>query len=212
MKQTRIYLLRHGQSEANANAVFAGCDEYPLTSLGVLQAECAAKYLESEHIDAFFSSPLSRAIETARPVLAGRGKALEIREGFREIYFGEWEGKYAAYLRDNDPVYLKWRELSAKYKPRSGEGARKAGKRFYDELLSVAREHEGETILIAAHGGVIMALLCEIGYFGYETATHDCIPKNCSITTLVYENSTFSVERFSHNGYLENLKTELISV
>ena len=57
MKPTKIYLLRHGQSEANANAIFAGCDEYPLTSLGVLQAECVAKYLKNNEKVAWVSYP-----------------------------------------------------------------------------------------------------------------------------------------------------------
>ena len=65
---TRIILVRHGQSEANANFIFAGHSDFPLTEFGHAQAKLVAEYLaKNEKIDAIYSSDLKRAYYTAVP-------------------------------------------------------------------------------------------------------------------------------------------------
>ncbi|HTJ73677.1 MAG TPA: histidine phosphatase family protein [Verrucomicrobiae bacterium] len=69
-----LYFLRHGQSQANLNGLFAGQKENsPLTDLGRQQAQAAAKTLQDRHITTIVSSPLERARETAAIVAASLG-------------------------------------------------------------------------------------------------------------------------------------------
>ena len=63
--KTKIYLVRHGQSEGNLHDQFIGHTDIALTELGRRQAEMAAVYLESIHLDAIYSSDLQRAYDTA---------------------------------------------------------------------------------------------------------------------------------------------------
>ena len=65
---TTIYLVRHGETEANRQFRFQGCIDLPLTEDGLKQAECLAETLKDIHFDHFYSSPLPRAWNTANIV------------------------------------------------------------------------------------------------------------------------------------------------
>ena len=67
-----IYIIRHGQTELNSRKVLQGRSDHPLNERGIAQAEEAAEKLKSVSFDAVYSSPLIRAIQTARIVAPGR--------------------------------------------------------------------------------------------------------------------------------------------
>ena len=100
--ETIIYILRHGQSVTNESGVFSGSNEVDLSPLGEKQAEKASEYLIDMGIDFIYSSPLSRAVNTALPLAKKLGKQIEIEKDFREICFGSWEGKTKNYLEENE--------------------------------------------------------------------------------------------------------------
>ena len=91
---TTLLIVRHGQSTANPNNIFAGHFNVPLTSLGIKQAEATAAYIAAHYrVDAVYSSDLERAFRTAR-ILADRvGLDVHPCTDLREVYAGEWEGK-----------------------------------------------------------------------------------------------------------------------
>jgi len=88
----KLYLIRHGESEANLRGIFASHLAYPLTPKGHEQAEQTALYLKNERIDRIYSSDLPRAYETAVHIAAYHGKEILPHPGLREIYAGDWEG------------------------------------------------------------------------------------------------------------------------
>ena len=90
---TRLVIIRHGQSEANANYIFAGHSDFDLSELGKDQAKLAAEYLFKRiKPDAIYSSDLLRAYHTATPVGEIFNMPVIKEKGFREIFAGAWEG------------------------------------------------------------------------------------------------------------------------
>src|SRR4030095_12409442 len=89
---THVILIRHGQSQGNAEGRFGGHTDTPLSPLGRRQAEATAKALASEKFDAIYSSDLRRAIETATPLATRTGTTLETTEALRERSVGVMEG------------------------------------------------------------------------------------------------------------------------
>src|SRR5204862_5430571 len=88
---THIVIIRHGQSQGNAEGRFGGHTDTPLSPSGRRQAEATARALASEKFDAIYSSALPRAIETATPLADLTGAPLETTEALRERSVGVME-------------------------------------------------------------------------------------------------------------------------
>ena len=152
MDSTRVLLVRHGQSEGNAEGRFGGHTATPLSARGRRQAEATARTLLEEKITAIYSSDLSRAVETAMPLARLTGLDVEQTEAFRERSVGVMEGltfeeaaerhpeQYAALIRrDFDHVIL--------------------GGESYRQMLDRAIEHHrGGRIVVFSHTGTICIL------------------------------------------------------
>ena len=159
METTRILLVRHGQSQGNAERRFGGHSPTPLSELGLRQAEATARALTVENVTAIYSSDLLRAVQTAEPL--ARETKLEIKRtgALRERSVGRMEGltfedaaeafpeEYAALLRrDFEHVLL------------GGESYRQLLDRAASELDRAIAEHRGGTIAVFSHTGTICIL------------------------------------------------------
>ena len=207
--KTVIYILRHGESVSNRTGTFTGSNEVDLSELGYNQAEIAGEYLKDKGIDFIYSSPLSRAVKTAEPTSKKIGKPINIEPRFREVHFGSWEGKTKEYLTENEPNFLLWREHPALVSANDGEDSVMAAKRFAQGLTDIAKKHEGKTLLVTAHGGVILDCMCYLGFYNRETANSDNISRNAGITKLVFDGEKFDLEFYGYDGYLGESKAEL---
>ena len=88
-----IYLIRHGENPANVNHEFSyKLVDYGLNAKGQLQAEQTATFFKDHKLDALWSSPLKRSVETAEYIATATGLPLQIHEGFRELNVGDLEG------------------------------------------------------------------------------------------------------------------------
>jgi broad specificity phosphatase PhoE len=159
MNTTRVLLIRHGQSEGNAEGRFGGHTATPLSPRGRLQAEATAKALSSENLTAIYSSDLPRAVETAMPLARLTGLDVEQTEAFRERDIGVMEGltfeeaaaqhpkQYAALLRrDFDHVLL------------GGESYRQRLDLTSRRLDQAIEQHRGGRIAVFSHTGTICIL------------------------------------------------------
>src|SRR6478672_925857 len=89
---TTVYIVRHGENPANINREFSyRLVDYSLTPKGVRQAEDTARFFRDKQIDAIYSSPLKRAVETAEIIAAPLGLPVALIEEFREINVGTLE-------------------------------------------------------------------------------------------------------------------------
>jgi probable phosphoglycerate mutase len=89
---TKIIIVRHGESKTNELGLLVGQGDFPLTDLGLAQAEQTAEALAGEQIDAVYSSDLCRASRTAQPIAEALGLPLELDARLREIDMGLWQG------------------------------------------------------------------------------------------------------------------------
>ena len=108
---TRIYLVRHGQTEWNRELRFRGRADIPLDEDGHKQASAIADTLRGKDINAIYTSPLRRSVETARPVaIVFRVETTTVQE-FIDINYGDWEGLACDEVRQRyAAVYRQWSE------------------------------------------------------------------------------------------------------
>ena len=157
--KTLVYFIRHGQSVGNRDQIFLGHTDMPLSELGRAQARLAGEGLKKMGIvpDAVYASPLSRAYETA--VLAS-GEATPIpRDNLMEIYAGVWEGMhYDDIIAKHNDDFSVWFTDLGNAKPTGGETVSALSERVVNEVLRIAAENEGKTVLIGSHATPVRML------------------------------------------------------
>lgn len=157
---TRVIFIRHGEAAGNIERRFHGFTNSALTENGFRQAALAAKRLENEHIDAAYSSDLTRAYETACTAVRSHGLTVEISEDFREINGGEWEDLPWDELPIRFPRdYDYWLRDPALLQMPGGESMKAFLERVAKAVQRVVDSHPDQTVLIATHGTVIKVLL-----------------------------------------------------
>jgi probable phosphoglycerate mutase len=95
-----LYLVRHGQTESSKRLAYSGRSDVALTADGREQARSVAAKLADAGIDGVFSSPLSRARDTAQAIADATGAPLTVDERFTEVDYGRFEGVDRAGARE----------------------------------------------------------------------------------------------------------------
>lgn len=154
-----LFLLRHGETAWNKDGRVMGRLEISLNHAGILQARRMAKIVSKLAIDAVYSSPLKRALQTAR-ILAKKTRLLvEVDPNLTEVAFGRWEGWRLEQLR-RDQAYHRFLRAPVTAKVPGGETMREVQKRGLAALRRAAEEHPTGRLLFVTHGDVIRAILC----------------------------------------------------
>ena len=200
---TTLIIVRHGQSVSNLTKTFAGQSNSPLTPLGLEQAELASRYLDKFNFDAVYSSPLSRAYDTAATIIKNTPLEIICDDSLKETHLGDWEGLPIDSVREE---YQKWR-TEYDYAPPNGESTHQVRERTGRAVDRIARENYGKTVLVASHGGCIRLLPSYFGGNDDSLIATTPIASNVSITTVVYENGVGSVKEYAYDGYLGEMKT-----
>lgn len=205
---TTILMVRHGESEANKDNVFAGCETNPnLTEKGFQQAKLYAEYAVKHYkIDKVYSSPLLRAYNTAKATADLLGVDIEVDDGVREIYAGEWEGLTLNDLLDKyHKDFYSWCHNIAHCRCTGGESVEEMSERVLDALTRIALENDGKTILVATHYTPVRAMqaYATTGDF-HNMQGFDHIP-NTSITELYFDGEKWSVGEINICSYLNGL-------
>jgi broad specificity phosphatase PhoE len=184
-----IMLLRHGESEGNAQGRMQGRRDYPLSALGREQAARAAAFIGASGLplNAVYTSPLKRAFETAGIVAeSGVRPNPLVDDDLPEIGAGSLEGLNEAEIREAHPEFMH-RPLSetgdfSAYGGESNADVQTRLTRLMARIQARHRETE-ERVLLVGHGGfhyqLVKALLC-------EPIPRVCILKfgNCTVSLL----------------------------
>ncbi|GAW31649.1 histidine phosphatase family protein [Carboxydocella sp. JDF658] len=159
---TRIILARHGETNWNREGRYQGQLDTELSPLGWQQAERLAEALAKLPITAVYSSPLSRAYETARKAAEKHQLPVEIVEGLTEIHHGCWQGLYAHEVKEQYGVELEiWQSAPHQITmPGGGECLKQVQDRAVAALEMIAKRHPGETVLVLSHDATIRAFFC----------------------------------------------------
>ncbi len=161
--ETLIVMVRHAETDWNAERRFQGHADTPLNELGRSRIEPVTEALRSWKPDVIITSDLSRAREMAEAAGAALGVEVIAMEGLRECSYGDWEGKTLAEVRREHGEDLdRWRRAEADVPRGDGESLTGMQERALDAIASIAREHTGRTIALFAHSGPIRGVICSI--------------------------------------------------
>jgi alpha-ribazole phosphatase len=157
----RLILVRHGETDWNAQRRYQGWSDLPLNEVGLQQADALAVHLAGEQLDAVYASDLERAMQTAQIIAEGHNQPVIADLRLREISFGDWEGLTFDEVRARWPGEVDaWLGDSLRIAPPSGETLAQVAGRVQDAFNDVAGKNEDRTVLLVAHGGPLRVLLC----------------------------------------------------
>ena len=158
---TTMVLLRHGDTPLSAEKRFSGLGEAGLTAAGVEQARVAARRLRDRGgIEAIVSSPLRRAVQSARIVAGVLGLPVEVDQDLRETDFGAWEGLTFAQARARWPDRVRAWAADPDVAPPDGESFADTAVRIQRARARLVARFQGRTVLVVSHVTPIKTLVC----------------------------------------------------
>lgn len=177
---TTFYIVRHGQTDWNAQELLQGQVNTSLNDTGRQQAHEIATILKNIHFDEIFSSDLDRAVQTTEIIAKERNLAIKTAQALREKSYGSYEGRLRKEVQEElKGLFEAWEKLpnddeKMKFKMyKDGESDAEAAERFIRHLREIAVAYPGKTILVASHGGVMRYLLIKLGWASYnEMGSH----------------------------------------
>ena len=186
----RLVLLRHGESQWNLENRFTGCVDVPLSPRGMQEAKNAGEKLRPYRFDRAFTSVLQRANDTLRLVLEVIGQPdipTEKNKALNERMYGDLQGlnKAETAKKYGEEQVKIWRR-SYDVRPPGGESLRDTAERVLPYYEKAIKPHvlAGETLLIAAHGNSLRALVMELEQLSKEQVLELNIPTGAP---LLYE-------------------------
>jgi broad specificity phosphatase PhoE len=179
---TTIVMVRHGETDWNRENRFQGHADPPLNEHGRAQASELATAFLAEPVEAVYTSPLRRALETARILAAPLGLEVRNRAELREVDVGSWSGLTRAEVEARFPDgYRRW--LAYGHGWEDGETYDELGRRVFYGLLEIADTHPCETVLAVTHGGPIRSALAAAEGVPFAEARRSIdVLGNCAVT------------------------------
>ena len=165
-----LLLIRHGETDWNAEHRWQGHADVPLNARGREQAEALAEELAAAGVDAIYASDLSRARDTAEIVGTRLGVPVVVDPDLREIYVGSREGLTGDEVGD---------------RPWDGEAHENHGDRILRAVRAIAERHPGQRVAVVSHGGSLRRIQEHLDpeiddWFG-----------NCCVWALQHEGGAF---------------------
>jgi alpha-ribazole phosphatase len=187
----KIFLIRHGSIDYKYDGCYIGAMNVSLAPKGLKEAAAVGRYITDINCDHIFASPMLRVKQTLEVALPPeKVKTVEYKENIREVNFGDWEGKSFSEINERYPNEVNnWAEDSTEFSFPNGSTLTD----FYSRIELFKKtllDTSGSKIMVFAHGGVILALICSI--LGLE--------KEKMLGFKVDRGSISSVELFE-NGY-----------
>jgi alpha-ribazole phosphatase len=158
--KTRIWIIRHGEPTPETRGRCYGHLDVELSSVGREQMQAVARKLSGEPIRAIYCSPRQRAVESAAILAEPLHSPITIEERFRELDFGDFEGKlYDEIAQEYPEAYRQWMEHPTETQFPNGESFAQMQARVANAAHELYARHRGEAFAIVSHGGVNRILL-----------------------------------------------------
>lgn len=154
-----IFLIRHGQTDANISGFIMGQGEYPINNYGRSQAVKISKFLKDVEFKALYVSPSKRAMQTAQILMKGRDSLPFVEDpNLDEIAFGDWIGKMMDDIRGSDD-YNNYMWKPSTYTVPQGEHIPDVQARAVAVVEKIQRKYNVGKVVIVSHADVIKAIL-----------------------------------------------------
>jgi len=161
---SRIFLIRHGETNWNKEGRFQGQIDIPLNDNGKDQARKTSEYLRGVNFNKAFSSSMHRPYETAQIILQNKDLTIEKLDSLVEISHGLWEGKLEVEIREKWPLLLKnWHEIPEEVIMPEGESIKDVSERSIEAFKNIClSQKDNDLTLLVAHDAVNKTLICNI--------------------------------------------------
>ena len=167
---TELLLVRHGETDWNAEGKLQGHTDRPLNDYGRRQAQALADRLAGESIDAVYASDLSRARETAEILGKKLGLTVAVDPDLREKNWGNWEG-----LTSDERLHIEF----------EGETSEAHRDRTLSAVQRIVERHPGERVVVVTHGGSLRRIQAAVSGFALP------VIENCAVWGLAHEDGRF---------------------
>jgi len=203
-----ILLIRHGETEWNRREVFRGRADVPLSARGREQARLLGEALKGSEVQAVYSSPLSRARQTARPLAEALGIEVQTDERLVDMSFGRWESRPRAEVEKEDPaLYRAWLTEPQEFRAPDGESLADVIARAWPAMGQITARHRGGRAAIVTHRVVCKVLLCAALGAG-EAAFWRVRVDTASISILDASDDLWVVTRLNDIHHLHAIREE----
>ncbi len=201
---TEVLLVRHGQTQSNTESRWQGHQDGQLNEVGRGQARLLGADFPT--VDALYSSPLSRAADTAREIAAAQGLSVTYDDRLKEICFGEWEGLTTAEIAGRFPEESR-DFFDGKDMPRGGTGETfvEVRERVAAGLDEIVSRYSGEKVAVVSHGGVTRAWVTEVLGLPYEHRNRLAILGNTGYARISFTRRGPSILSWNLSPHLEGI-------
>jgi 2,3-bisphosphoglycerate-dependent phosphoglycerate mutase len=207
---TRICLVRHGETAWNADRRLQGHTDIPLNDTGFAQARATAASLAGERFDAAYSSDLTRARQTADAIAARCGLTPALDPALRERHYGGFQALTYNEARTRFPGdYQRFESRDPDFVfPEGGESLRNFASRIRTTLERIAGSHQGGTVLVVTHGGVL-DIAHRLATGKPLDAARDFTIPNAALNWISHDGETWSLIAWAEQRHLTNSLDEL---
>ncbi len=208
---TKIYLVRHCESEGNKNRIFQGQHDADISEKGAKQLEYLAKRFKDVKLDKIYTSRLMRAYKTAKAVADAKVMSVETNNDFIEINLGALDGKPWDFIFDNNPdLKYTWYHEPYSFSPPGGETMKEVfarAKRGIEKIVGDP-DNKDKSILIVTHGCCLRNLLCSVMFDDIKRLGEVPGCSNTAVTLLLCDETGIKID---YQGDVSHLPDELVS-
>ncbi len=208
MLTTTIYLIRHGKCQPNRKKIFRSRLDYSLNATGTRQVNLLAEELKKVQLQAVYSSPLLRTLQTAHIICKPQGLEPSILDAFNNMNIGSWEGKPQVeiakkYPEEFNTLYSRFEEFHID----GAETLTDVQKRATDAVKKLVILHTGTAFAIVSHHTVLIPLFAKLlkipaPYFGKFN------PANASYTLFEYTaKQGYTLKVYNQTKHLDTMST-----
>ncbi len=159
MTITTLYLIRHGETNENKNGIVIGSTNAPLNDTGRAQAAFLRDRINALEVNALYSSPLSRAVDTAS-ITFGTDTPIVTDSSLQEFHFGDWENRHFSDISKQYPeLWQSWINDWENTEIPGGESFRAFETRVISIIQEILDNCSGQRIAVVSHGGCIRTLM-----------------------------------------------------
>ncbi len=208
-----IFLVRHGQTEWNKSLVFRGRKDVPLSEEGKAEASLTGKFFQRRRVYRIYTSPLSRAMDTATSIAKKSQHAVTVSKALIDVHYGDWEGKTREWVKKNDPEhYFMYLHHPEEVVFPNGESLESCCDRafdaFYTELhRHYARHRDDGDFVFVTHRVVLKLLLLRV--LGLTASAFWKLQVDtCGLNELDFIDNIFIVKRINSVCHLSSASQE----
>jgi probable phosphoglycerate mutase len=207
MNTTRFCLVRHGETDWNAERRLQGHTDIDLNPRGIAQAAQMAKAIKAIDLqfDVLYTSDLLRAAKTANAIENLFNTKAIVDQALRERHLGVLQGVTTADAPQFDAeLWKKHLSRDIHEELRGGESIAQFAKRIHEGLEKIRLQHLGKTILLVSHGGALDMMFRLASKQALDAEKAVSVP-NASLNWISHDGNAWKVDRWADTGHLDAL-------